>query len=197
MVSAAEPQTFFLPRQQLGRLMERLQDGGRQIIGPTVRDGAVMLDEIDTVDHLPTGWGVEVAPGKARLVKRDDQRVFDQPPGPTSWKRWTFPPRLTAYAWTDATDATDATESTDRVARSPKPTPAQVGPLAFLGARACEISALGVQDKVLLEGPVVDGDYAARRRDNLIVAVECAVAGGTCFCTSMGTGPELTGGFDL
>ncbi len=31
---------------------------------------------------------------------------------------------------------------------------------------------------------------SSRRRDNLIVAVECAVAGGTCFCTSMGTGPR-------
>src|SRR5688572_33417910 len=135
MVSAAGPQTFSLPRQQLGRLMERLQDGGRQVIGPTVRDGAVMLDEIDTVDQLPVGWGVDVAPGKARLVKRDDQRVFDQPPGPTSWKRWTFPPRLTAYAWTDAAKADDIADSADGAARSPKPTPAQVGPLAFLGAR--------------------------------------------------------------
>jgi NAD(P)H-flavin reductase len=194
MVSAVEPQTFFLPRQQLGRLMERLQDGGRQVIGPTVRDGAVMLDEIETADQLPIGWGIDVAPGKARLVKRDDERVFDQPPGPTSWKRWTFPPRLTAYAWNDANDTADTSAG---ATRSPRPTPAQVGSLAFLGARACEISALHVQDKVLLEGPVVDGDYAARRRDNLIVAVECAVAGGTCFCTSMGTGPEVTDGFDL
>ena len=83
MVSAAEPQTFFLPRQQLGRLVERLQDGGRQIIGPTVRDGAVMLDEIDTVEQLVNaergdkvalrgpmgrGWPVELAEGRDVMV---------------------------------------------------------------------------------------------------------------------------------
>jgi ferredoxin len=188
MVSVADPETFFLPRQELGRLVERLHDGGRQVIGPTVRDGAVMLDEISAADQLPIGWGVDVAPGKARLIKRDDERVFDQPPGPSSWKRWTYPPRLTTYAWTDG--APDEP-------RSPKPVPAQVAPLAFLGVRACEIAALRVQDQVLLEGPVADRDYAARRRDNLIVAVECAVAGGTCFCTTMGTGPEVREGFDL
>jgi NAD(P)H-flavin reductase len=188
MVSVADPETFFLPRHELGRLVERLHDSGRQVIGPTIRDGAVMLDEISAADQLPTGWGVDVAPGKARLIERDDERVFDQPPGPSSWKRWTYPPRLATYAWTDG--APDEP-------RSPKPVPAQVAPLAFLGVRACEIAALRVQDRVLLEGPVVDRDYSARRRDNLIVAVECAVAGGTCFCTTMGTGPEVREGFDL
>ncbi len=191
MVSAAEPDTLFLPRQELGKLIEKLNAGGRQAIGPTIRDGAVMLDPIERVDQLPVGWGVDVTPGKAQLVQRGDQRVFDQPPGPSSWKRWTYPPRITAFAWTDPA------EETQVAARRPKPVPAKIAPQAFLGVRACEIAALHVQDKVLLEGPVADRDYAARRRDNLIVAVECAVAGGTCFCTSMGTGPEVRGDFDL
>ncbi|HLB44689.1 MAG TPA: 4Fe-4S dicluster domain-containing protein [Candidatus Limnocylindrales bacterium] len=192
MVSAVEPKTYFLPRQDLAKLLDRLHDGGRQVIGPTIRDGAVMLDPIERVDQLPVGWGIDNAPGKARLVEQHGSRVFDQPPGPSSWKRWTYPPRLTEFAWTDAAE-TDAAPAP----RRPKPVPAKMAPQAFLGVRACEIAALRVQDKVLLEGPVVDRDYAARRRDNLIVAVECAVAGGTCFCTSMGTGPEVRGDFDL
>ena len=44
-----------------------------------------------------------------------------------------------------------------------------------------------------MEGPVADPDYTARRRAALVVAVECTVAGATCFCTSMGTGPEIPG----
>ena len=200
MVSAVEPQTYFLPRQELPTLLERLHGNGRKVIGPTVRDGAVMLDSIESVDQFPRGWGADLAPGKAQLVQRDDARLFDQPPGPSSWKRWTYPPRLTAFEWTDAAVPTPDADDESAVAlapRRPKAAPAKIGPLAFLGVRACEIAALRIQDKVLLEGPVADGDYAARRRDNLIVAVECAVAGGTCFCTSMGTGPEVRDGYDL
>jgi ferredoxin len=37
----------------------------------------------------------------------------------------------------------------------------------------------------------------ARRRDVFVVAVNCAQAGNTCFCVSMGTGPRATRGFDL
>jgi ferredoxin len=36
-----------------------------------------------------------------------------------------------------------------------------------------------------------------RRRDAFIVAVNCGEPGGTCFCTSMGTGPKADAGFDL
>ena len=65
--------------------------------------------------------------------------------------------------------------------------------MAFFGVRGCELAALRIQDRVLMEGPVADPDYAARRRAALVIAVECTVAGATCFCTSMGTGPEVTG----
>jgi NAD(P)H-flavin reductase/formate hydrogenlyase subunit 6/NADH:ubiquinone oxidoreductase subunit I len=190
VVSAVEPGTWFLPRQELGQLLERLRRDDRQVIGPTIRDGAIMLDPIESTDQLPAGWGIDNAPGRAKLVKRDDQRIFDQPPGPSSWKRWTFPPRITQFAWSEADG--DTADARHPVAAT-NDAPAQ----AFLGVRACEIAALAVQDKVLLGGPVTDRDYAARRRDNLIVAVECAVAGGTCFCTSMGTGPEVRDGFDV
>jgi ferredoxin len=36
-----------------------------------------------------------------------------------------------------------------------------------------------------------------RREGLFIVAVNCIVAGGTCFCASMGTGPAATQGYDL
>ena len=66
--------------------------------------------------------------------------------------------------------------------------------LAFLGVRACEIEALRIQDIVLTAGPYVDADYAARRASALIIAVNCTTAASTCFCTSMGSGPEVTAG---
>jgi ferredoxin len=70
-------------------------------------------------------------------------------------------------------------------------------PLALLGARPCDLSAIAIQDRVLLEGRYVERDYAQRRAGVFVVAVNCGVPGGTCFCASMGTGPRATGGYDL
>ena len=57
--------------------------------------------------------------------------------------------------------------------------------------RGCELAALRIQDRVLAEGSVADPDYVARRDAAVVIAVECSVASATCFCTSMGTGPEV------
>jgi ferredoxin len=68
---------------------------------------------------------------------------------------------------------------------------------AFLGVRACELHAIAIQDRVFMGGPYRDVAYARRRQDNFIIALNCSVAGGTCFCVSMGTGPKADRGFDL
>ena len=63
--------------------------------------------------------------------------------------------------------------------------------------RACELHGIAIQDKVLLGGTYADADYAARRKDAFIVAVNCFEPAATCFCTSMGTGPKAEAGYDL
>jgi formate hydrogenlyase subunit 6/NADH:ubiquinone oxidoreductase subunit I len=77
------------------------------------------------------------------------------------------------------------------------PEPLAAEKLALLGVRACEIAAIAVQDRVFLQGPYIDPDYQARRANTCVIAINCAQAGGTCFCTSMGTGPEVRQGYDL
>jgi NAD(P)H-flavin reductase len=176
----------FLARADLGRLLDVLHDERRQVIGPTVADGAIVYDEVRSVDDLPAGWGAEQAPCRYRLERRYDARLFDFAVGPTSWKRYTFPPRVpvTAGVRVDGTVSFTAAEA-DR----PR--------LAFLGVRACEIAALRIQDRVFGAGPLGDADYLARRDDAIIIAVECATSASTCFCTSMSTGPEVRAGYDL
>ena len=139
-----------------------------------------------TVDELPHGVTADQAPGRYRLERRAGDRLFDYVIGPTAWKRFTFPPRvpLTVGRRDGGAVSFSAVE---------RPSVAY----AFLGVRACELAALGIQDRVLKDGPAVDADYAARRSDAFIVAVECVTAATTCFCTSMGTGPEVRGGFDV
>lgn len=177
---------WWLPAGDLDRLLDALRADGRTIIGPTIHDEAIILDEIDSAEALPVGWGAEASPGHYRLIRRDDARRFDHAVGPMSWKRWTFPPRTPIRVGRRNANGVSFT--------TPEPEPP---PLAFVGVRACEIAALAVQDRVLLDGPAVDGDYRARRASAYIVAVECATPTSTCFCTSAGTGPEVSAGFDV
>ncbi len=177
---------WFLARANLGVLIDLLREDGRTVIGPTVEDGAIVYDEITSVDQLPTGIGDEQSPGHYGLVDHHDRRVFDYTVGPISPKRWTFPPTVPLNVGR-------------RDGKAVSFEPAEIDPpkLAFLGVRACELAALGIQDRVFLGGPYTDEDYRARRRNALVVAVNCTTASSTCFCTSMGTGPEVRGGYDL
>ena len=176
----------FLPRADLGRLFDLLHADGHRIIGPTVSQGAIVYAEIGTPAELPTGWTATQAPGAYRLQPTGTDRAFGYAVGPTSWKHETFPPRvpLTVGHRVDGQATFE-----DAVPDPPR--------VAFLGVRGCEIAALLTQDAVLALGPSVDRDYVARRAAALVIAVECVTPASTCFCTSMGTGPEVTSGFDV
>jgi NAD(P)H-flavin reductase len=178
--------TAFLPRPELDRLFAALKADGRRVIGPTVSDGAVVYDELETAADLPIGWGAETGPGQYRLSRDGSARAFDYGIPVTSWKRFTHPPVV---------PLSRARRDGDRVTVEAVDDPAPR--LAFVGVRACEIAALGIQERVLRAGPAGDADHAARRDAALVVAVECARATDTCFCTSMGTGPEVRDGVDL
>jgi NAD(P)H-flavin reductase/ferredoxin len=176
----------WLPSDDLERLIDALRADGRTVIGPVVRGDAIVLDEILGAADLPAGRGVETGPGRYRLTRRNDGRRYDHVAGPMSPKRWTFPPRV-PIRLERRTGTGVRFSNTD-------PHPA---PVALIGVRACELAALHVQDRVLLDGHAIDADYRARRAATFIVAVECATPASTCFCTSMGTGPEATSDFDL
>jgi NAD(P)H-flavin reductase len=182
----ADDSPAFLPRAELGRLLDLLRADGRRVIGPTIVDGAVVYAEIADPGELPAGWTDEQAPGRYRLAETGTGRLFDYAVGPTAWKRYTFPPRV------PLTKGRRVEGRVKYYAVEPEPPR-----LAFLGVRACEIAALLTQDRVLTGGPVTDADYAARRAASVVIAVECVAPASTCFCTSMGTGPEVTSGFDL
>ena len=176
----------FLARSDLQLLLDLLRADGRTIIGPTLDGGAIVYDEIATVDDLPRGLGDEQAPGRYRVRDRGDDQLFGYVVGPTSWKRWTFPSLVPLTG-----SRRDGHKTTF------EPVPLDPPQLAFLGVRACELAALGLQDRVLTQGSFIDPDYAARRANTLVVAVQCTTAAATCFCTSMGTGPEVESGYDV
>ena len=174
-----------IERAGLGQLIENLGAGGTRTLGPVVRDGAIVPGEIHGVADLPAGYHDEQAPGSYRLFRDDGDEVFGWAVGPGSWKAELFPP--TQVIWR-------ATLEDGRFVPTEPPMDESV--VAILGGRPCELAALDVLDRVLGEKSV-DPRYAARRRRLFIVAVECGTPAGTCFCTSMGTGPGTEAGFDL
>ena len=184
--SIAGPQ--FLERNDLQVLLDALMAEGYRVVGPTVSQGAIVYDELRTVDDLPRGLTDVQEAGKYRLEQRDDDALFGYVVGPHSWKRYLFPP-LATLATADRT----ADGWHMQVPSDPPPR------YAFLGVRACELAALRVQDRVFLEGAYVDPIYKARRENCFVIAVNCTQAASTCFCTSMKTGPrcEAGSGFDV
>ena len=173
-------------RDGLQRLIELLVGRGYRVIGPTLRDGAIAYDRIDSIDDFPVGWTDEQDGGHYRLRRRDDEALFGYAVGPHSWKRYLHPPRLRLWQAQRGDEGMRITAEADEPPR-----------YAFIGVRACELNAIAIQDKVFLGGPYVDPYYQRRRDGIFTVAVNCAVAGGTCFCASMGTGPRVGPGFDL
>jgi len=167
-------------------LIDALGSRGYQVLGPTVRDGAIIYDDIARLEDLPAGWTERQEAGRYHLEHRDDGALFGFTVGPQSWKRFLHPPVVSMWTARKGDDGSVAISTSDE---PPK--------YAFIGVRACELSAIAVQDKVFCEGPYPDVTYGARRRDAFIVAVNCGEAGGTCFCVSMQTGPKAETGFDL
>jgi hypothetical protein len=170
----------------LQALLDALRDRGFTLLGPTLRDEAIVYDEIAGVADLPKGCGDEQDGGHYRVTRRDDEALFGYAVGPQSWKRFLHPPVL--RLWRARRDGDELRVETD-AETSEK--------YAFIGARSCELHAIAIQDRVLIGGEYVDPHYRARREGIFVVAVNCGVAGGACFCVSMNTGPKATFGFDL
>jgi len=175
-----------LARAEFPAFLGAIRAAGYEIVGPTVRDGAIVYGPISTPEDLPEGWTDRQDAGQYRLERRSDRALFGYNVGPHSWKKYLFPSRerlFTAHRDGDSF----------RIA----PEPVEERRLAYLGVRACELAAIRIQDRVFVGGAAVDPGYAHRRDNVLLVAVQCGQAGGTCFCASMGTGPAVTDGYDF
>ena len=175
-----------VPKLSLQKVFDNLRVSGFSLIGPTVREGAVVLDEIAGVEDLPLGWTAEQGPGRYRLKQTHQQEYFSYGVAPQSWKRFLHLPQVKLFSVekTDGKWVMKAAEETITLR-------------AFIGVRACELAAIGIQDRVFLSGEFRDPHYARRRERIFILAANCGQAFSTCFCSSMKTGPKATEGFDL
>jgi formate hydrogenlyase subunit 6/NADH:ubiquinone oxidoreductase subunit I len=182
MAASHVTEHWVLAKSRLDDLIQLLAQDGCEVIGPRLEQAAIVYAPIRSAKDLPIGWTDRQAPGSYRLEKRDDEAYFGYAVGPHSWKKYLFPPVLRLW------QARRTENGFDVQGTEPDPPPR-----AFLGVRACELHAIAVQDRAFLnrEGRFTDPHYARARERLFLVAVECEHPGGTCFCTSMGTGPEV------
>jgi sulfhydrogenase subunit beta (sulfur reductase) len=84
---------FRLERAHLQQLFDALTRRGYQIVGPTVRDGSIVYERLNSVADLPIGWTDEQDGGRYRLKKHNDEAPFGFTVGPHSWKQFLHPPK--------------------------------------------------------------------------------------------------------
>jgi ferredoxin len=179
-------ETRVIAPEALADLLGALAGRGYRVLGPTVRDGAIVYEDLESADDLPIGWKDVSDAASYGLERRDDEARFGFAVGPHSWKQFLFPPKVRLWQAKRGENGFEVEEE-----------PLEDAPLALIGVRSCELHAIEIQDKVFLGGKFTDRDYAARRKDAFIVAVNCFEPSGTCFCVSMGTGPQVEAGYDL
>ena len=179
-------ETAVIAPEALEALVVLLKEAGYRVVGPTVQDGAILYEELESANELPIGWTDTQEPGSYRLERRGDDARFGYAVGPHSWKQFLLPPLVRLWQ-------ADRRDGGFEVAEEP----VEDRPLALFGVRPCELHGIAMQDQVLIRGRFSDRDYAARREGAFIVAANCYEPGGTCFCTSMGTGPQAESGYDL
>jgi len=186
MNSGSKRDPALLPKSLFQRLLDTLQTMGYRVVGPAVRDGAVMWETIRQVADLPIGWRDVQEPGRYRLEQTGVTRIFGVVHGPQSVKPLAFAPREPLLVIERKNGQVSA-----------QPTLPNSEKVAVLGVRACDLAGLAIQDHIFLKDAYRDPYYRTRRDGLFLIAVNCTRALATCFCASMDTGPRAGARFDL
>ncbi len=140
--------TVAIEAPHLKQLFQALTENHYEVIGPTIREGAVVVDRLTSVQDLPIGWTDEQDAGTYRLKRGEEGAYFGYSLGPQSWKRILQPP--IQKLWHAKREGNEF---------SIIPEPSQSSSYAFIGVRPCELRAMEVQDKTFLEGDFIDSGH--------------------------------------
>lgn len=178
---------YWLPLTKLNELIQALKKQGYTVIGPTVKEGAICFKPLDSAEDLPWGKLDTQSPGQYRLTDANPQRAFSWVTGPQGLKPWLF--KAKEKLWHSQKDKQGKINF--------ESAPAQSKPIAFIGAKACDIKAMLIQDKVFMNAPHPDPHYTARRKQLFLIALNCTRITDQCFCVSAGGYPKAKDNFDL
>jgi len=176
----------FLPRADLQNFIDTLQNEGYEVIGPQVKDHAVIYAPLKKVEQLPQGITDEQEAGRYRLHSTKKNRYFNWVNGPQTIKPFLFAPRQ--ILWSVKRNEEGRLSFEEHKVETKK--------RAILGVRACDIAALELHDKHFLQN-IIDPYYQNARKQLLLVGINCTKSASTCFCVSTGDGPEINRGVDI
>jgi len=178
--------SLLMPKAAIEDLIGLLWREGFKVLGPVACEGGVAFGEVHSVSDMPVGKREAQGPGRYRLGAGVAGEIFGVVNGAGSLKPFFFAPEETLVELRREPGGLQVNEVKPDAPR-----------LAFLGVRACDLAAIAVQDRVFLHDRFRDTHYETRRKDALLIAVNCTHSAPTCFCVSMKTGPEALAGFDL
>ncbi len=177
---------YFTARTEvIPRLIQNLRHQGYVVIGPSVSDGVVRFAEIGDQADLASGVVDVQAPGKYRL-EGDSQSVFSYVNGPDSPKKYLHPAEVELVKYLEGSRGVEVVSAYSSKAK-----------YAFFGLRPCDLKGVGVMDRTMMVPGFEDSIYSSLRKGSVFVVVNCTRAGESCFCASMGTGPEADSGYDV
>ena len=183
-------QRMRLEKSSFDRLLQVLGEQGFEMLSPQVNhQDEVVWQPVSDSAQLHQQYREQQSPGRYRLQSHgqsDEKRWFTIAHGAQSLKHLTYQPR----------------QSIVRIIKTEngmvfEPVAPEPGRVAVIGARACDVAALQVQQRVFTEGEYRDEFFTSSRESLFIVAVNCTTAQETCFCASMDCGPKARSGFDL
>jgi len=82
-----------IERDVLQSVIGGLANRGYRVIGPTVRDGAIVYDTLAQLDDLPVGWTDRQDAGRCRIERRGDRAPFGYAVGPIPGSAFCIPNR--------------------------------------------------------------------------------------------------------
>ncbi len=143
----------------------------REVIAAGGRVTAPVRADDGTVDYRPITGFAEAALG-AGLPRRSLKELF-------------LPPTEPLFRWRQGRGDVTVEE-----------VPVSFAPHLILGARPCDAGALEILDRVM-GWDYRDELWFGRRAAATIVALACPDADGSCFCATVGLGPQSRRGADL
>ncbi|HFE39319.1 MAG TPA: sulfite reductase subunit A, partial [Gammaproteobacteria bacterium] len=160
---------------------------GYLLLGPQLQRGAIVYDHFTSVKQLVQGIIDTQNPGEYSTKSTDNQRFFSWASAAQSLKPLCFSPRETLWK-------SKKTAQAELTFQEQKPI---TEAMAIIGAKACDLAGLALQDQHFLQQEYIDPYYEQRRNALFIVAVDCSHPATTCFCASTGDGPAVSINFDI
>lgn len=118
---------FILKPAQLDSIFKSFKKRGFSLIGPGIIDDAIMYGPLNSSSDLPVGVHDFQERGHYELKQGKGKSFFDYTLGPSSWKKYLFPPRKKLWNAKKNFKFHNDKEPGEK--------------LAFIGIRPCELNA--------------------------------------------------------